>query len=115
MINQVIVRMAKDLKQASTKNNAPIWSKLAKFALKPNSARRTINLKKIDQLTKDNDVVVFPGKVLGTGKISHKITLCSFAISNSAASRIKDSGGQLVGFDDIIKKYPSGKGVSLLG
>ncbi|MCH7968456.1 MAG: 50S ribosomal protein L18e [Thaumarchaeota archaeon] len=115
MNNQVVVRMVKDLKRASAKNNAPIWAKLAKLALKPNSVRRTINLKRIDELTKENDVVFFSGKVLGTGKISHKITLCSFAISNSAASRIKDSGGQLVGVLDMIEKYPSGKGVNLLG
>ena len=115
MINQVVVQMAKDLKEASTKNDAPIWSKLAELALKPNSARRTINLKRIDQLTKDNDVVIFPGKVLGTGTVSHKITLFSFSISNSAASKIKESGGQIVGFSDMVKKFPSGKGVNLLG
>ena len=107
--------MAKDLKQASIKNNAPIWAKLAKLALKPSSVRRTINLKRINEVTKENDVVFFAGKVLGAGKISHKITLCSFAISNSAADGIKESGSQLVGFLDMIKKNPSGKGVKLLG
>jgi len=115
MTNQIVIRMAQDLKKASTKNNAPIWSKLSKFALKPSSARRTINLKRIGQVTKDNDVVVFPGKVLGTGTIPHKITLFSFSISNSAASKIKESGGQIVGFSDMIEKFPSGKGVKLLG
>jgi large subunit ribosomal protein L18e len=115
MTNQIVVQMARELKKASTKNDAPIWSKLAELALKPNSARRTINLKRIGQLTKDNDVVIFPGKVLGTGTIPHKITLFSFSISNSAVSKIKGSGGKIVGFTDMIEKYPTGKGVSLLG
>ncbi len=115
MTNQFVIRMAKDLKKASVKNDAPLWSKLSKLALKPSSVRRTINLKRIGQLTKDNDVVVFPGKVLGTGAIPHKITLFSFSISNSAASKIKESGGQIVGFNDMIEKFPSGTGVNLLG
>ena len=115
MTSQVTIQMAKDLKQASAKNDAPIWAKLAEYAKKPSVARRTINLKRIDQLTKDNDVIVFPGKVLGTGTISHKITLSSFAISNSAANKIKESGGQIIGFADMIEKFPTGKGVSLLG
>ncbi len=115
MTNQLVMQMARDLKKASTKNDAPLWSRLAELALKPSSARRTINLKRIDQLTKDNDVVVFPGKVLGTGSMSHKITLFSFSISNSAASKIIESGGKIVGFTDVIEKFPSGKGVSLLG
>jgi len=107
--------MASDLKKASTKNGAPIWSKLAEYALKPSIARRDINLNRIGQLTKDNDIVVFPGKVLGTGNISHKITLCSFSISNSAASKIIEKGGKLISYSKLIEDNPTGKGVVLLG
>jgi large subunit ribosomal protein L18e len=107
--------MAKELKRASTKNNAPIWAKLAEYALKPSIARRDINLYRIGQLTKDNDTVVFPGKVLGTGNIPHKITISSFSISESAANKIIESGGILVSFSDLIEKNPTGKGVVLLG
>ncbi len=115
MTNQVVIRMAKDLKKASIKNDAPIWAKLAEYALKPSIARRDINLKRIGQLTKENDIVVCPGKVLGTGNVSHKITLCSFSISNSAANKIIDNGGKLISFSDLIKQNPTGKGVVLLG
>lgn len=115
MTNQLIVQMARDLKKASVKNDAPIWSRLAEYALKPSVAKRTINVNKIDQLTKDNDTVVFPGKVLGTGTISHKITLCSFSISNSAATKIIDAGGKIISYSELINKAPTGKGVVLLG
>ena len=70
---------------------------------------------RIGQLTKDNDTVVFPGKVLGTGNIPHKITISSFSISESAANKIIESGGKLVSFSDLIEKNPTGKGVVLLG
>jgi len=115
MTNQVVVQMARDLKKASTKNDAPIWAKLAEFALKPSVARRSININKIDQLTKDNDAVVFPGKILGTGNISHKITLYSFSISNSAASKILEAGGKILNHSEMIEKFPTGKGVVFLG
>ena len=115
MTNQVVIQMANDLKKASSKNSAPIWAKLAEYALKPSVARRNINLYRIGQLTKENDVVVFPGKVLGTGNIPHKITLCSFSISESAASKILESGGTLASYSDLIEKHPTGKGVVLLG
>ena len=115
MTNQVVLRMAKDLKKASTKNDAPIWAKLAEYALKPSIARRDINLKRIGQLTKENDTIVFPGKVLGTGNVPHKITLCSFSISNSAANKIIENGGKLISYLDLIEQNPTGKGVVLLG
>ena len=115
MTSQVVIQMAKDLKKASTKNNAPIWAKLAEYALKPSVARRDINLYKISQLTKDDDTIVFPGKVLGTGSVHHKITLCSFSISESAATKIIQSGGKLISFSELIEKHPTGNGVVLLG
>jgi len=115
MTNQVVIRMTNDLKKASSKNDAPIWAKLAEYALKPSIARRDLNLNRITQLTKENDTVVFPGKVLGTGNISHKITLFSFSISNSAATKITENGGKLISYSELIKKNPTGKGVVLLG
>jgi len=115
MTNQVVIRMASDLKKASAKNNAPIWAKLAEYALKPTIARRDLNLNKIAQLTKENDIVVFPGKVLGTGNISHKIILFSFSISNSAVTKITEKGGKLISHSELIEKNPTGKGVVLLG
>lgn len=115
MTNQVVIHMAKDSRKASTKNDAPIWAKLAEYALKPSAARRDLNLNRIGQLTKENDIVVFPGKVLGTGNISHKITLFSFSISNSAANKIIEKGGKIITYSDLIEQNPTGKGVVLLG
>ena len=115
MTNQVVVKMVKDLKQASTKNNAPIWSKIAEMALKPTIAKRVVNLTKIDGVTNDNDVIIVPGKLLGTGKISHKITVCSFSISTSAAKKILEVGGKIISHSEMISKFPSGKGVRIIG
>ena len=115
MTNQVVIQMAKELKQASSKNDAPIWSKLAKLALKTTVSRRVVNLNKIDEVTKENAVIVVPGKVLGTGNISHKITLSSFSISNTAAKKILESGGTIISFTEMIKQFPTGKGVTIIG
>jgi len=106
--------MIKDLKQASKKNEAPIWSRLADLALKT-SSKRVVNLTRINTATKENDILFVPGKVLGTGNISHKITLCSLSISTSAAKKIIQNGGNIMTYSDMIKKYPTGKGVIIFG
>jgi len=115
LMTAIAIQMANDLKKASKENDAPIWAKLAEYATKPSIARRHININRISELTKDNTVVAFPGKVLGTGNISHKITLFSFSISNAAATKVKDAGGKIVTYEELIKKSPTGKGVVLLG
>ena len=107
--------MVKDLKQASKKNEAPIWSKIADLALKPSSSKRTINLTRINRITKESDILFVPGKVLGTGNLSHKITLSSFSISTTAANKIIQSGGNIMTYSDMIKKFPTGKGVIIFG
>ena len=115
MTNQIFINVAKELKEASKKNDAAIWKKLRSFILKPSSSRRIVNLTKIDKITKDNDVLFVPGKVLGTGNISHKISLCSFSISRTATKKIIQSGGKIMKLSDIIEKYPTGKGVTIIG
>ncbi|MGI0004101.1 MAG: 50S ribosomal protein L18e [Candidatus Nitrosotenuis sp.] len=107
--------MVKDLKTASAKNKAPIWQRLAVMALKPGIAQRIVNVKKINDVTKENDVIVVPGKVLGTGNISHKITICSFSISTSAAQKVLTAGGKIINYSEMISKFPTGKGVRIIG
>ena len=107
--------MVKDLKQASKKNEAPIWSRLADLAIKPSSSRRVVNLTRINKTTKENDILFVPGKVLGTGNMHHKITLSSFSISRTAAKKVIQTGGKIMTYSDMIKKYPTGKGVMIFG
>ena len=107
--------MIKDLKQASKKNEAPIWSKLADLAIKPSSTKRIVNLTRINKITKESDVLFVPGKVLGTGNMSHKITLSSLSMSTGAANKIIKSGGNIMTYSDMIKKFPTGKGVIIFG
>ena len=115
MVNQVVLHMVKDLKQASKKNEAAIWSRLAELALKSPSSKRTVNLTKINKTTKKDDILFVPGKILGTGNLSHKITLSSFSISTTARNKIIKSGGNIMSYSDMIKKFPTGKGVIIFG
>lgn len=115
MTNQVVIQMARDLKAASKKNKAPIWSKMAELALKPSRARRSVNLNSINANSKENDAVVVPGKILAVGVLDHKITVCSFSSSVSAAKKIAESGSTLLSFEQFIEKFPTGKGVKIIG
>ena len=82
-----LIKLVKELKTASKKNEAPIWLKIAKNALKSNSNKKSVNLEKIDKLTNDGNAIVVSGKILGTGKLSHSVLVSSFSISSSAAKK----------------------------
>jgi large subunit ribosomal protein L18e len=103
------------LRNAFKKNKAPIWRALEEELAGPRVNRREINVRRLAEVTKANEVVVVPGKILGTGSLGHKLTVCAFSISETAAKKIIESGGKVVTFDDLIKKHPDGKGVRIIG
>jgi large subunit ribosomal protein L18e len=103
------------LRNAFKKNKAPIWRALQDELAGPRANRREINVRRLAEITKADEVVVVPGKVLGTGNLGHKLTVCAFSISETAAKKIVESGGKVMAFDDLISDYPDGKGVRIIG
>lgn len=103
------------LRSAFKKNRAPIWRALQEELKGPRANRREINITRLAQITKADEVVVIPGKVLGTGSLGHKLTVCAFSLSEGAGKKIIESGGKVVTFDDLIKLYADGKGVRIVG
>jgi large subunit ribosomal protein L18e len=103
------------LRQAFKKNKAPIWRALEEELEGPRANRREVNVRRLAEITKAGEVIVVPGKVLGTGSLGHKLTVCAFSISEGAAKKVMTAGGKVVSFEDLIKKYPDGKGVRVIG
>ena len=100
---------------AFKKNKAPIWRALEKELSRPRRNRREVNIGALAEKTDDGQVVVVPGKILGSGEIGHKLTVCAITISESAAAKIAACGGNLVSLSKLIELYPDGKGVHVIG
>ena len=103
------------LRKAAKANKAPIWKDLESRVAGPRSNKSEVNLGKLAQVTKASEVVMVPGKVLGTGSLGHKLTVCAFSVSETAVKKIANVGGKVVTLEDLIKKYPDGKGVRIIG
>src|SRR5213593_4905061 len=113
--NTMIDNIIWTLRSAFKKNKAPIWRALEEELAGPRANRREINVRRLAKVTKASEVVVIPGKILGTGNLGHKLTVCAFSISETAAKKVIESGGKVVTFEDLIKKHPDGKGVRIIG
>jgi large subunit ribosomal protein L18e len=103
------------LRNAFKRSKAPIWRALQEELAGPRANRREINVRRLAEISKADEVVVIPGKVLGTGSLGHKLTVCAFSISETAAKKIIESDGTILTFDDLINKHPDGKGVRIIG
>ena len=103
------------LRGAFKKTNAPIWRSLEYKLSRSRSNKREVNVRRLARVTKNGEVVVIPSKLLGAGAIGHKLIVCAFSISEMAARKIIESGGKVITLEDLIERYPDGRGVRIIG
>jgi large subunit ribosomal protein L18e len=102
------------LQKTSAKHDAGIWKRVAELIARPARQRPTVNIGKIGRYTNAGDVIVVPGKVLGSGTIPHKVTVAALNASATARSAIVGAGGTLITIDELMAKVPKGKGISII-
>lgn len=88
------------------KQEQPIFKRLAEELGRPERQRRAVNLSRIDINTRAGEVAVVPGKVLGTGALTKKIKIAGWQFSESAKSKIKAAGGDMLSMKELIKSKP---------
>jgi len=95
------------------KTKRRIWKKVSKKLAGSRKNRVEANLNRINNKTKQNDVIVIPGKVLGNGELNHKITIACLDYSKPARKKIEKSGSKLISIEDLLEQNPEGKNVKL--
>jgi large subunit ribosomal protein L18e len=106
--------LIKELNKYAKDYNAPIWSYVAEILSRPARKRVVVNLSKLNRYVNDGDVVVVPGKVLGGGNLTKKITLATVSISLTALEKVRESGSRVIHIRDLVKEYPKGSGVKVI-
>jgi large subunit ribosomal protein L18e len=100
-----------ELKEASRKNNVNIWRTIALELEKPTRRRRLVNIRKLNKVTKPNETIIVPGKVLGAGEPAHKLKIAAYQFSTSAQEKLQTT----LTIPELIKENPKGKNVRIIG
>ena len=95
------------------KTKIKIWRKISKKLSSPRKKRVSPNLYRINKKTKQNDVVVIPGKVLGIGELDHQVTIACLDCSKSARHKIEASGSKLLTIEELLEQNPKGSEVRI--
>ncbi len=88
---------------AKEKHYAGLWKKVHYEVAIPSRIRSTVNLYKINKLTKDGDNVIVPGKVLSVGSMDHKVNISAISYSIAARSALMDAKCNIVEIKDMVK------------
>ncbi len=112
--NTELNNLIQELKKEASEKKVKLWKRIASDLEKPTRQRKAINLNKINLLTKENEIVVVPGKVLGNGEIDHKITVAALNFSLSAEEKMKKSNCDIYTLSEFVRNNPKPKNVRIL-
>lgn len=95
------------------KTKTPAWKRIADELEKSTKRMPKVNIHKINKYTRDKEIAVIPGKVLGVGNLDKKLTVAAFQFSESAREKINKSGKAL-SLSEILKQNPKAEKVRIL-
>lgn len=113
--NHLLIGLIEDLKKSSVDQKVNIWNRVASDLQKPTRNRRIVNISKINRYSKENETIIVPGKVLGSGVLDHKLTISAYQFSESAKEKLVKAGATIVPLNELIKESPKGKRIKILG
>jgi large subunit ribosomal protein L18e len=112
--NPELVQLIRFLKKQSREHNAGVWHDVAEHLSKSRRSRISVNLSNINRHTKRSDIVVVPGKILGTGSLNHAVTVAAFAVSDSASAKLKAARAKYLSIPELLEKNPTGANVKII-
>ena len=113
--NEHLVSLIQNLKKKAIETDTRLFKRIAIDLEKPTRSRRAVNLSRINRYTKENELIVVPGKVLGSGDLDHSLTIAAYQFSSSALDKINTSKSKAITITDLMKGEVKGKKVRIIG
>jgi large subunit ribosomal protein L18e len=112
--NPELIQLIKQLKKESREKDAQIWHDVAEQLAQSRSRRAAVNLSSINRNTKRADIVVVPGKILGTGSLTHPITIAAFSISELAKAKLDAIKAKYLTIPELVAENPKGSNIKII-
>jgi large subunit ribosomal protein L18e len=112
--NQLLKRSAVQLERKAKEEKVAIWRDAAEMLSRSAVNKVEVNLGHISRVFDGRSPVFVAGKVLGTGSVGKKLVVGAFSYSASARSKIVQAGGEALGVDEFLRRFPKGSGVLLV-
>ena len=112
--NPRLLKLISMLYQASSEHDAKIWRDIAKRLDSPGRNYAEVNISKISRYAQNGDIILVPGKVLGTGVLSQAVDVVALNFSKSATSKIEMANGTCMSIEELLQDNPQGSRVRIL-
>lgn len=111
--NPRLQRLIAELKSASRESDAAVWQDIADRLEKPRRTHAEVNLGRIERYAQEDETVVIPGKVLGSGVLQKNVTVAAVDFSSAARKKIEQVG-DAVDLEQAVEGNPNGSNVRVI-
>jgi large subunit ribosomal protein L18e len=102
-----------DLKSAARNSGADVWSDVAERLEKPRRTHAEVNLGRIERYAREDETVIVPGKVLGSGVLQKDVTVAAVDFSGTARTKIQQVGDTMK-LEQALEQNPEGGNVRVI-
>lgn len=102
-----------DCKSAARETGAGVWADIATRLEKPRRTHAEVNLGRIERYAVEEETVVVPGKVLGSGVLQKDVTVAAVDFSSTAREKIEQAG-EAVHLETALEENPDGTNVRVI-
>lgn len=103
-----------ELKSVARDSGADVWRDVATRLEKPRRTHAEVNLSRIERYANEDETVVVPGKVLGSGVLQKSVTVAAVDFSSSAQTKIQHADGETVHLEQAVQNNPDGANVRVI-
>jgi large subunit ribosomal protein L18e len=111
--NNQLKELIHDLRKASVTQDVGVWAAVAEDLERATRKHAAVNLSVLARSTKQGEIIIVPGKVLGDGEIAHALTIAALGFSQNAQSKLKASKATIMTIKELVAKDPKGKTVRI--
>ncbi|MBR9689910.1 MAG: 50S ribosomal protein L18e [Candidatus Altiarchaeota archaeon] len=97
-----------------SKSKTGFWKAVAKKLSAPRENRPCVNVNKLERHASEGFDMVVPGKVLGVGTLSQKLSVSAYAFSQSAVDKIEAAGGKVFTIEETLESNSQAKKLKMV-
>ena len=112
--NPRLHRLIAELKSTARESGADVWRDVAARLEKPRRTHAEVNLGRIERYAQEDETVIVPGKVLGSGALRKTVTVAAVDFSSTAETKIAAAEGEALHLEQAIEQNPDGAGVRVI-
>ncbi|MFC7154749.1 50S ribosomal protein L18e [Halomarina halobia] len=99
--------------KAAARSGAAVWGDVAERLEKPRRTHAEVNLGRIERYAKEDETVIVPGKVLGSGALRKEVTVAAVDFSGTARTKIGQVG-EAIDLEQALEQNPDGSNVRVI-